>query len=925
MGKLLNKATGNAGQFVDTMPSVKAMAQGTGQGARDLAENYKGNTETPDLYSAIRQKGLGGKAQLGSANAGNGVTRFVRNLGHSMAETATNLSEGVGSAKIQQLATQEGQQMGLQGDDLKIWAAGRAANPTPAMQRAGSGLVDEINNMNDNKLTDFMSRASKAFTGSKFGQAVENNKLGKLGEFAGEQVRNIVAPFTRWAAGAAWNGATDKNAVANLVKIAGQISFKDGAPTIKDPQELVHQIAGLATNTAGAMSAGYALASNGMLTTTNAEGYNDEGMYLHVGSHYIPIGFLGFFAPGIVMGAATHQAMTDKSSNKSVVQKIADAAGSTFNTLAHSYLTNTMLGGNNEFVKQVQEFLQNKNGITGPDVAATAATDVAGSYIPGAASDANTAINQFNIGGLNPNHETAITKVTKGELGVTDKSGAPSTAKDIPHSDFNSLLNKIPVVGQTMLQRNPGVAANDLLSNITRGDNESPTQAKDNNAIMQLPVKDQSTVRNALLKTDGEAQIHANNAAAAMPANSPAKVKAQDVASKMAFTNGQGAPLDTAIKNAQQSDQAAQFKANGGPNGSPMQTIGDKTYATINGKTQTFANAHDAQRAMDFQKFKDSGQSSATINGVVYQKGSDGKFSTPMEQKDFDYKNATDAIKDASNNKDLNGTLAAQSKLLDNVQWQLSHADLTDANRGSLIDTAAKTQADFNKYSLWGGFTKPKGAPSYDPKFNGTNPKSSAYIQTIKEAGAKYGVDINALLSVAAQEGLGGGVGDNGTSFGPFQMHVGGALPPGKDQAWAESPEGIDYAVQQIANVAKGKVGPEAIKAIVTQFEKSANQPAEIANAQAVYDGGTANLNSTSGIGSTVDSTTSGSGSASAKSQAALVKQNTIGSLPQMARQSFIENGMVNKPISPNIPQIKLTDPQTLIKAHKITVGMPKA
>lgn len=917
MGKVLNKITGNPGQFSDTMPSVKAMVQGTGQGARDLASNYSGNVETPDLYSAIRQKGMGGKAQLANANSGNAVSQFVRKTGHAMAETATNLSQGVGTNKMYQMASQEAKQMGLEGDQAKVWVAGRVANPTPEMQRAGSQLVDEVNNMNDNKLTDLMSKLSKAFTDSKAGQSIENSKLGKASEFVGEQIRNIVAPFTRWAAGAAWNGATDKNAVANIVKIINNVGFKDGSLTAKDPQELVHQIAGLATNTAGAMSAGYALASNGLITTTNSEGYNDEGMYLHIGSHYIPIGFLGFFAPGVVMGAAAHQAMNDKTPGKSVIDKVKDAAGTTFGAMARSDLTNTMLGGSNEFVKQVQEALQNKNGITGTDVAATGATDAAGSYIPGIAGDANSAINEFNIGNLNPTHEAGLTKVTKGETGQLTKTGAPSTAKDIPRSDVNALLNKVPVAGQLMVPRNPGVAANDLLSNVTRGDNESPQQSEENKQIAQLPQKLQPTVRTALLKNNGAAQMEAQKSADALP-NGPQKVKAQQAADKMAFTAQQNT-LDKTIADAKTKDQVDQFKQNG----SGIKTIGDKTYANVNGSVQSFDTPLKAQQAIDAEKFKQSGKDFDTINGTVYQKGSDGKI-TAMEQKDFDYKNASDAIKDASSNKDLNGTLAAQSKLLDNIQWQLNHAQLTGAARGSLIDTAAKTQADFNKYALWGDFTKPKGAPSYEPKFDNTTPKSSAYIQTIKEAGAKYGVDINALLSVAAQEGLGGGVGDNGTSFGPFQLHEGGALPPGKDQAWAESPEGIDYAVQQIANVAKGKVGKDAIDAIVHQFEKSADPETEAANALALYEGGTAHLNSTSGIGSSVDSSTSGSGSSASK-QAALVKSNVIGSVPQQARESFIENGMTNKPVTLNLPQVKLTDPQTLIKAHKITVGMPKA
>ena len=43
----------------------------------------------------------------------------------------------------------------------------------------------------------------------------------------------------------------------------------------------------------------------------------------------------------------------------------------------------------------------------------------------------------------------------------------------------------------------------------------------------------------------------------------------------------------------------------------------------------------------------------------------------------------------------------------------------------------------------------------------------------------KYNLDPKAVLGVASREGgiEWGGVGDNGTSFGPWQLHIGGAMP----------------------------------------------------------------------------------------------------------------------------------------------------
>ena len=109
------------------------------------------------------------------------------------------------------------------------------------------------------------------------------------------------------------------------------------------------------------------------------------------------------------------------------------------------------------------------------------------------------------------------------------------------------------------------------------------------------------------------------------------------------------------------------------------------------------------------------------------------------------------------------------------------------------------------------------------------------------------GIDPQAVLAVAAHEGvtLPAQVGDNGTSFGPWQLHIGGALPAsvaaqGADyaQAWANSPTGIDYALGRIASFARGQKGAQAIRSIVYSFERPKNPAAEYSAAVATYNGG---------------------------------------------------------------------------------------
>jgi hypothetical protein len=124
----------------------------------------------------------------------------------------------------------------------------------------------------------------------------------------------------------------------------------------------------------------------------------------------------------------------------------------------------------------------------------------------------------------------------------------------------------------------------------------------------------------------------------------------------------------------------------------------------------------------------------------------------------------------------------------------------------------------------------------------------ASVVDAIYQSSVQHGVDPLAVLSVARQEGLSGAIGDSGTSFGPFQLHVGGAFPStingqstsswsaAEKQTWATSQAGIDYAVGKIASVsAPGAKGIPEIVSIVSRFERPANIPNEIAGATRTY------------------------------------------------------------------------------------------
>lgn len=106
-------------------------------------------------------------------------------------------------------------------------------------------------------------------------------------------------------------------------------------------------------------------------------------------------------------------------------------------------------------------------------------------------------------------------------------------------------------------------------------------------------------------------------------------------------------------------------------------------------------------------------------------------------------------------------------------------------------------------------------------------------------------LDPRAVLAVASQEGLGGGIGDGGHAFGPFQLNNAGGVITGKFPGqtpeqinqWAWSPAGIDYALSGINNVAGGLKGAPAVTNIVSRFERPANIPRETQGALRAYGG----------------------------------------------------------------------------------------
>jgi len=121
------------------------------------------------------------------------------------------------------------------------------------------------------------------------------------------------------------------------------------------------------------------------------------------------------------------------------------------------------------------------------------------------------------------------------------------------------------------------------------------------------------------------------------------------------------------------------------------------------------------------------------------------------------------------------------------------------------------------------GLPKTPGAPRVGKprKFVGNDP-----IAVIANNARKFGLDPAAVLAYALEESGAryGAVGDNGTSFGPFQAHIGGAAgsrSPQAASAWANSPQGLIQMMGMMARGgARGLHGEAAVRAIYSGFGK---------------------------------------------------------------------------------------------------------
>ncbi|MDE2469324.1 MAG: hypothetical protein KGL35_11420 [Bradyrhizobium sp.] len=109
-----------------------------------------------------------------------------------------------------------------------------------------------------------------------------------------------------------------------------------------------------------------------------------------------------------------------------------------------------------------------------------------------------------------------------------------------------------------------------------------------------------------------------------------------------------------------------------------------------------------------------------------------------------------------------------------------------------------------------------------------------------------YGIDALACAANAIHEGAGGGIGDGGSAFGPWQTHfldgrvpefVGESLYSGTVQDYAWSAAGFVFAIKGMAaGGARGLSGHDAVRAIVYGYEMPGDKPGQTTLREQEYD-----------------------------------------------------------------------------------------
>ena len=131
-----------------------------------------------------------------------------------------------------------------------------------------------------------------------------------------------------------------------------------------------------------------------------------------------------------------------------------------------------------------------------------------------------------------------------------------------------------------------------------------------------------------------------------------------------------------------------------------------KFNVNINGTDKTFSNKSQAQTAIDYQNFQDSGKNFATSSdGNTVFRVTNGNPSQ-MTKTAFDYQVGSATLVDRKNAGDLNGWMKTAQSQIDSIKTQLQDPSVDPLDKLKLQNEATAIMTDATKYQSYGGFTK---------------------------------------------------------------------------------------------------------------------------------------------------------------------------------------------------------------------------
>lgn len=436
-GRVLNtgrKLAGKApGKYVDRGMSGRELVKAVPGALKKTYRDFKGTGDVGDISKLVKGQTGGTRSDIGGVS-GNLGKRLVK----AGVNFATHISEGVSNSEVLRLSRQEGLAKGLKGDDLDKFIIARQYTPSAAVAAKAKLAHETINNLNSNPITNAMR---------ELGNIAEKHFKGP-----GKFIKNAILPFPTWVGGQMYNSITDKNVVANSIKVA--IALKKG-----DSQAVVTQLTKAGLGVAELYGLGYLLSKQGVITDTDANGDKYEGGYLHVGDRYVPLTSLGFFAPNLLLGNAAYRAFEgDDSKDGSVVEKLAQASLNSISAYYKALSTGQLLGAENPLGKSFNNAFGGNNDA--PEKAIDVVTSFGSQFVPTATRDVNAVLD--NNTSLNPTREKSDTTALK-----------PDGKKDYLGTALNKAKDLVPGVSQS-LPRKADVAARDLVDRTLRGNRDTP-------------------------------------------------------------------------------------------------------------------------------------------------------------------------------------------------------------------------------------------------------------------------------------------------------------------------------------------------------------------------------------------------------------------------------------------------------------------